>query len=688
MSQTLEALVVELRADVKGLQSSLQSAAGDVQRFSSSSTKSVDGFQAAIGRARMAVLTLGTAWAAFRIGKGILDAGIQIETMRNKMIAATGDSRVAADALAFVREEADRLGLDIRSASDGFAGFSASALRAGLTLQQTKDIFAGVSEAAVSMRLPAEQVSLVFKALEQMAGKGVVSMEELRGQLGDALPGAFEIAAKSMGKTTAEFSKMVANGEVLSSDFLPKFGEAIRKELGGSVDEASKGAQAAFNRLGNAFFDLRAKMAEAGFIDVVTDAVTKLTGQLNDPATAEGLKGFAALLGGIASAAISAASALGEFYSSASKAIERAGDSAFGAIFGEEGSKQIALARRAKANGLSTDSQKAIDDYMAKGGFKAKPGNPAASGGLSSEGAFKGVGAVSGKYTLGTPAASGMGNGTATSQKKTDAAARAQQLAQAQADAMREQLAGQADSMKYQFASPEQQATMDVEKQQETLKKALDAKAITEQEYRELSLEAEMDYQERLAKIRDDAREQDQSALEDFLGIRIKSEDEIRNKSLADQAKGFRETISQAAQHNRVFFALDKAAAIARALIAARESVVSAYAFGSRIGGPPLGAAFAGIAAAAQVANIAAIASTSFGGGGSGVGSSGSSGSSSTSDASAPTSSGSSAPGKSVYITLNGDDAAFYSKNSIRKLLEGINDALSDGSQLKVAVSN
>ncbi|NEJ15516.1 tape measure protein [Rhizobium leguminosarum] len=679
MSQTLEALVVELRADVKGLQSSLQSAAGDVQRFSNSSSKSVDGFQAAISRARTAVLTLGTAWAAFRIGKGILDAGIQIETMRNKMIAATGDSRVAADALAFVREEANRLGLDIRTASDGFAGFSASALRAGLTLQQTKDIFVGVSEAAVSMRLPAEQVGLVFKALEQIAGKGVVSMEELRGQLGDALPGAFEIAAKSMGKTTAEFSKLVANGDVLASDFLPKFGAAIRKELGGSVDEASQGAQAAFNRLGNAFFDLKAKMAEAGFIDVITDAVTRLTDQMNDPATADGLKGFATLLAGIASAAISAASALGDFYTSANKAIERAGDSAFGAVFGEEGSKQIALARKAKANGLSVDSQKAVDAYMAQGGLKAKTGNPADTRGLSSEGAYAGGAApVKSGYTL----------GTAAKPVASDDQRKKMEAAQKKAEAVREQLAGQAESMKYQFASPEQQATIDVEKQQETLKKALDVKAITEQEYRELSLEAEMDYQERLAKIRDDAREQDQSALEDFLGIRIKSEDEIRNKSLADQAKGFRDTISQAAQHNRVFFALDKAAAIARALIAARESVVSAYAFGSRIGGPPLGAAFAGIAAAAQAANIAAIASTSFGGGGSAVGSSGSSGSSSTSDTSAPTSSASSAPGKSVYITLNGDDAAFYSKNSIRKLLEGINDALSDGSQLKVAVSN
>ncbi|WP_017993836.1 tape measure protein [Rhizobium leguminosarum] len=674
MSQTLEALVVELRADAKGLQSSLQSAAGDVQRFSNSSSKSVDGFQAAISRARIAVLTLGTAWVAFRIGKGILDAGIQIETMRNKMIAATGDSRVAADALAFVREEANRLGLDIRTASDGFAGFSASALRAGLTLQQTKDIFAGVSEAAVSMRLPAEQVGLVFKALEQIAGKGVVSMEELRGQLGDALPGAFEIAAKSMGKTTAEFSKMVANGDVLASDFLPKFGAAIRQELGGSVDEASQGAQAAFNRLGNAFFDLKAKMAEAGFIDVITDAVTRLTDQMNDPATADGLKGFATLLASIASAAISAASALGDFYTSANKAIERAGDSAFGAIFGEEGSKQIALARKAKANGLSVDSQKAIDAYMAKGGLKAKVGNPADTGGLSSEGTYAGGAApVTGGYTLGSTA----------KPVASDDQRKKMEAAQKKAEAVREQLAGQAESMKYQFASPEQQAAMDVEKQQETLKKALDAKAITEQEYRDLGLQAESDYQDRLTEIRQDATDKD-----------------IENRRrAADQETAIRETAMNnavsllnvfATKNKAIAVALlvfEKARAIAQAIMATHVAATTALIY------DPTGATSARVTAMGY-ANVALIAATGIAqlatmgsGGGSGGSSSGGSSSGTEGVTSSVSSSKASPVPKSLYITLNGDDAAFYSKNSIRKLLEGINDALKDGSKLDVLVA-
>jgi hypothetical protein len=61
-----------------------------------------------------------------------------------------------------------------------------------------------------------------------------------------------------------------------------------------------------------------------------------------------------------------------------------------------------------------------------------------------------------------------------------------------------------------------------------------------------------------------------------------------------------------------------KAYNIAEALIEAKKSVVSAYKFGSSIGGPAVGAAFAGVAAVAQAANIKAIASQSFNGGGGG----------------------------------------------------------------------
>lgn len=185
------------------------------------------------------------------------ETSMQMDALTNKMNAAAGGSQLGAESMKFVREESERLGLVFLDTAKGFAGFEASALRAGLTFNQTKEIFTNVATAAASMQLPAEQVQLIFKGLEQMAGKSYIQMEELKGQLGDSLPGAFEIAAQSMGVTTAEFNKMIANGEILATDFLPKFARAIKEQLGASATEAATQARAEFNRTQTTILDLK-----------------------------------------------------------------------------------------------------------------------------------------------------------------------------------------------------------------------------------------------------------------------------------------------------------------------------------------------------------------------------------------------------------------------------------------------
>lgn len=189
------------------------------------------------------------------LGKSAVNTSMDFQALTNRINAAAGNKSIGADSLAYIREQADRLGLEFRTTADSFAGFEAAALRSGLTLEQTKQIFTDVSTAATSMQLSTDRVQLVFKALEQISGKGTVSMEELRQQLGDSLPGAFEIAAQSMGMTTKAFYDAVANGEVLSSEFLPKFAKAIREQLGGSAEEASTQLRASLNRLNTDLID-------------------------------------------------------------------------------------------------------------------------------------------------------------------------------------------------------------------------------------------------------------------------------------------------------------------------------------------------------------------------------------------------------------------------------------------------
>lgn len=85
------------------------------------------------------------------------------------------------------------------------------------------------------------------------------------------------------------------------------------------------------------------------------------------------------------------------------------------------------------------------------------------------------------------------------------------------------------------------------------------------------------------------------------------------------QAKGGKDQINEGQQTMQSIFESTKVGAIATALIKAREAITSAYAFGNKIGGPPVGAAFAGVAGAFQASQIAGIRSSSLSGGGGGA---------------------------------------------------------------------
>ena len=52
--------------------------------------------------------------------------------------------------------------------------------------------------------------------------------KELRGQLEEALPGAFGIMAKAVGVTEKELQNMMKAGEVLADEVLPKRSEERR----------------------------------------------------------------------------------------------------------------------------------------------------------------------------------------------------------------------------------------------------------------------------------------------------------------------------------------------------------------------------------------------------------------------------------------------------------------------------
>ena len=203
--------------------------------------------------------------------RGIVDAGIALERFERSLKFATGSAEAGAREMAFVRAEASRLGLDLEETAGAYTKLAAASRGTNLEGEQTREIFTAISEASRVMGLSAEQTGGALTAIEQMISKGNVQAEELRGQLGERLPGAFQIAARAMGITTVELNKMLDNGEVLADELLPALASELRRTFAPEVAAAANDAQAAISRFNTAIFDLQATIAGSGVLDFLSD---------------------------------------------------------------------------------------------------------------------------------------------------------------------------------------------------------------------------------------------------------------------------------------------------------------------------------------------------------------------------------------------------------------------------------
>lgn len=202
---------------------------------------------------RSGLAAIGLSVGLKETAEALVDAALKYDRLQTQLQYGTGSSQAAAAAYADLQKMADRLGLSFDSTARSFASFAAATRGTALQGAETTKIFEAVAEAAATLKLSVADTEGVFLALSQMVSKGTVQAEELRGQLGERLPGAFNLAAKALGVTTQQLGKMLQQGQVLSSDFLPKFADELHNTFGVTAVAAADSAGAALNRLDNSW---------------------------------------------------------------------------------------------------------------------------------------------------------------------------------------------------------------------------------------------------------------------------------------------------------------------------------------------------------------------------------------------------------------------------------------------------
>jgi tape measure domain-containing protein len=174
-----------------------------------------------------------------------------------------------------------------------FTKLAASVIGAGGNLQAAEVAFRGIASGVRGTGGNLRDLDSALLATSQVFSKGKVSAEELRQQIGERLPGAFTLFAKSIGKTPQQLDKMLEDGQVTLNDFLT-FTQSLVTKYGATQAQIVLSSQAAGDRLAVAFAKIQEDIGRAlqPIGAELQDALTKALSQ-NKEAIVAFAKGMA-----------------------------------------------------------------------------------------------------------------------------------------------------------------------------------------------------------------------------------------------------------------------------------------------------------------------------------------------------------------------------------------------------------
>ena len=205
--------------------------------------------------AQQVIERLSSAMAQF--ASASFDAVSQFQVLRNAFTSVGGSAEAGAEGLAFARDQAQRLGLDLQSVEKNYLALKSAAFNTPLgdaQIQAMSDSFASVMD---RKGLNQDEQNAAQSKLAVILEKRVLALREVRTAFAD-LPGLnFQSTlARAMGLQVPQLETMIRDGRVMTDDVLPKLAAAWAAESA-SVSGSGETMQASMNRAANAVLEIR-----------------------------------------------------------------------------------------------------------------------------------------------------------------------------------------------------------------------------------------------------------------------------------------------------------------------------------------------------------------------------------------------------------------------------------------------
>lgn len=223
--------------------------------------------------------------------KPIVEAAAEMERMRVMLRGLNKEKsnpvQAAADDMKYIVDMAQNAPFAMQALTDSFVKFRSAGL------DPTDGSLKALVDSVARFGGDSELLKRAAVAVQQMSGKGVVSMEELRQQLGEAVPNAMQAMADAAGITMGELTKAVASGTVEAKQALSLMFVGLRAENENAAKDMMQTYTGALAQLQTSFTLFADRVGQTGYLDSLSKGMKELASIMN---SAEGIS-FANSLG-------------------------------------------------------------------------------------------------------------------------------------------------------------------------------------------------------------------------------------------------------------------------------------------------------------------------------------------------------------------------------------------------------
>jgi tape measure domain-containing protein len=237
-----------------------------------------------MGMARFALMDLHDVFLS--LPKAILGSAGEIERLTKLMEGlstqsdATKRKLEAASSVKFVFNMAQNAPFEVKSLTDTFVKLKTGGI------DPTNGSMQALVDSVAKFGGSSEELHRASIAIMQMAGKGVISMEELRQQLGEAVPSAMAAMAVGMKMSMAELNKAVGDGTVAATGAIKKMFAVMSVDNAGAAAAMMTTWSGMLERLKTQWEMWKLGVAGEGFADAAKGGLQELIDLMRSPEAA------------------------------------------------------------------------------------------------------------------------------------------------------------------------------------------------------------------------------------------------------------------------------------------------------------------------------------------------------------------------------------------------------------------